>query len=1033
MVLAMVFSLGAFGTFSVSADDEPAEVVIPNSDLTGIVLESPKAGVATTVGFTYRAGTAGDAPASAAKNTTEAEGLYLDLVSEKLVNTIKVGDEEKSVVDIAGFKIGDKWKSGAPTDKDIAGLFKKGGTLVLTDHFTKDGPTAGSVAKGTEGTDGYEAAVPGGSTWTLTATVTLQNEGKAPKFIVDYAILADQTGATAGYWVLKAGKEATTGLTKTVLDNLTIAYAGNGKDPLNLIADDATTNDVVESQLWGFFPTEEGLVGGLNVFAIADGAKPKKKTYLVKYAPYVSGTTAYAGTPAQKISVADQQAAPKVKIDYKKDQLKLKVDQSIWFHGEGSATGSYTVTEPTGTQGSDDYVPGVYADDSFEIGSSDIKADTAVLLQAKSGLIPAEAGKGFLGLKKGEKDVIDLENFLSSSETYAFVWNNASSKKPASAKTLITGAARQILGNVDLAPAAGKLKVDTKKYEFYDTAKGKWGGAPKVTANVSNVKARLKSDGKTTAASAVGTFVATYGVIDASAKKPKSGVLTATITGPAYYGKLAFAAPAEGTKIENGKWYNTVPAFANDFTVTNVGDKAVPPAPVTGANYAVAWSLLKASTAVPSADAFVNTTTKLKPVLALDADTDEGEYTLSGEFTVPAGADAIYLPYADISASTYSVSFGIDTTAPAVAVKGGTGDDKDDLKVSFGTDKRTLTIEFTEEIFGSGTGTNAGKIIAGDITFETGASELGTGAGKAVATISDKILTIVFGTPIDLTTIDAGTVAIKLILINGKIVDRAGNSFGEDATANINIAINGTKTTTPAGALTGVTVGKGTNETATQLSNLPTPDTNNKLVYKLGSAKVTSVELDSVLSDGTTAVENTDISISSATHITIYEITTADNKVKKFVSLAVVPGDVAPFNLVKQNAGLLAAAAGSNSSEPFESVSNKTELVKIVTAASGIANATSVEDIKGASVDLLDNLADAIWEISDQNGSSYAIFINANGAALKGLAIAAKDLVDALDALADPALGISSSTTSLVGLLGGEVNTLFTAYGNFVE
>ncbi|GHU37647.1 hypothetical protein FACS1894105_10160 [Clostridia bacterium] len=507
LAAAMIFSLGIFGMMSVSADD----ALNPDVNFTGIV---PLASTIETVAELVNT--------PAAKETIGADDAKtpkLDLVAE----TIDYGG-----LVVEAFAIDGKWKAGEPSDKDIEKLLKKGGKITLTNKYDAKGkkPQVGAAEKAavynndgegpntgavnTDPGDNVNAAtnvptqtedptgesnqnnkknptvktesvdaIPGGSTWNL--TVKTQNSGKAPKFVVNYAISADDTNTTAGKWVLTKAKGAKVGLTADELGVLAVGYAGSGKDPVDLFDDNG-------DQFWGAFPDADGL----SVKSTEVDAKPGNQLYYVKYAPYVDAGIAYAATPAQKIKVADQIKNPQIKVDYKKDLVKLKKGQSI----------------------------------AFKVGSNQV---TTIKYD------------GTKGTGVDAKGIVSLTEVLDSSDaTVISLWVRASEKKPSSATVVYEGDTKRPVTeeNAALAPEKGKLKLD-KTLEVYDTAKKKWGGLPKVTKS-GTFDVRLKAT-KEAPAGTTKTLTITWGNwnqedIDAGAQanpkvtvEPKKGITAATI------------------------------------------------------------------------------------------------------------------------------------------------------------------------------------------------------------------------------------------------------------------------------------------------------------------------------------------------------------------------------------------------------------------------------------------------------------------------------------------------------------------------
>ncbi|MCL2081503.1 MAG: hypothetical protein FWH16_05315 [Oscillospiraceae bacterium] len=200
-----------------------------------------------------------------------------------------------------------------------------------------------------------------------------------------------------------------------------------------------------------------------------------KLTYLVRTAA-VAETESDTYAPASKIfkvSPANLGKEPKYKADYKKEIIKLKKGDEY-----AVGTGAFTLVEEA---------KGIELDISAHI-----TAGTAITVRKA-----------------------------------------ASGKKPRTEEQTITLLTRLTLVPEVLTVTNGKMTFD-KKYEVWDTAKSKWGGAPKVTTAGNHVfDIRLKTTVKGTtgnAASATGKLDIAYGPYKDSKDKDKNGILSALIS-----------------------------------------------------------------------------------------------------------------------------------------------------------------------------------------------------------------------------------------------------------------------------------------------------------------------------------------------------------------------------------------------------------------------------------------------------------------------------------------------------------------------
>ncbi|MBO4416381.1 MAG: hypothetical protein J5824_10445 [Lachnospiraceae bacterium] len=348
---------------------------------------------------------------------------------------------------------GQKWKEAktALTAKQFASMVNKGMTFMIADKYDKKnkGPADDAII--------YEFA-------------EIVKQEKGPKFKIDYTTWADSTGESTGQFILigVASDKTETNYTATLLRNTFEIGIISGK---NLNEDG-----------YGVWPVK----GGLTIGAVEkSGTKEKvvKNVYYIRTAPYLGNDGKYvpAGKPV-KVSVAGQQKAPNVKIDYKKEVLK---------------------------------------------GKENLSVSVADVLKVEK------------MSKEDAKTPIDISSYLQVGvQTEIKVWIAASDKKPASSIQTIHAAARAT------AVTSGAITFDSSKhtvklgkdYEVYDETKGKWGGIPKIEGNVT-LRIRRKADakgGKETesytayAAGEEMKLVITYGEYT-SGKSTKNGILSAEI------------------------------------------------------------------------------------------------------------------------------------------------------------------------------------------------------------------------------------------------------------------------------------------------------------------------------------------------------------------------------------------------------------------------------------------------------------------------------------------------------------------------
>lgn len=345
---------------------------------------------------------------------SDTDGIYIDLSEE----TIELSDFSASAYSLDG---GGKWKAGGlPSGDAFKKLLDKGLTLWLTSSFDAKSkqPSADAVS------------------------VKFPAIQTRPKANIDKLkpLYWNDTN-----WVL-AKKDTT----DAVYDGYEYALTSDKKTP---------------SGDWMLIASE-----GFPVLA-----GKEKTTYLFRSAP----STASSFTPASKVfklTAANYGKAPKYKIDYKKEILKLKKG------------------------------------DRYRIGATEYVTVADAALE------------------------LNVTEFLTAGQTIR-VKKTFDGKKPPTEVQKLAPLTRSTLSYAALTCAKGKISSDMKKYEIYDPSKSKWGGVPKVTSSgVFDI--RLKTTAKGTsgnAASISGKLQITYGEYPADTKSgSKVGVSAAYVLPEGY-------------------------------------------------------------------------------------------------------------------------------------------------------------------------------------------------------------------------------------------------------------------------------------------------------------------------------------------------------------------------------------------------------------------------------------------------------------------------------------------------------------------
>lgn len=415
---------------------------------------------------------------------TENSDIYIDMAAERLYVPASVGAVALSIDG------GQKWKaySFPESGLDINKLLNKGGIFQITDSLDAKGK-----APNKEDVKDEEGNV------TAAKSKVYQFPAIAPRpklssFTINYSVYADATGATPGQWTLTE-KNSDTPLSVS----MQIAPSSSKKTPDNVKVDeqgklsDAGTKTVQ----WGLLPKGTGI----NVQPMSSGSKVAKPTYLIRTEP----TTTIPASKAKKISASGLGKASKFKADYKKDLIKLKENASVFVGGATELAANKDASNVT-----------IYNKEQAKEGRLLTVRDT------KNRVIKDDYGK-----------------------TLA-IWTAATQKKPATTPQYYTPAARAFMDeSVQPTFTASTVKIDTKKYEVLNPDKGTYAtSVPKTTASKKysiRMKATAKAGKETSstyAPSLDGTLVVTWGVLDPSKDKEKSGIIDAFIEAPEYPGIL---------------------------------------------------------------------------------------------------------------------------------------------------------------------------------------------------------------------------------------------------------------------------------------------------------------------------------------------------------------------------------------------------------------------------------------------------------------------------------------------------------------
>ena len=229
---------------------------------------------------------------------------------------------------MAGYAIDGKWKIATSiADKDLKALFNKGGVLQITDKMSekaKDGAAKAITNKpaGENEDSGY-----------VVIFKAVKPRPAAPKYVVNYTVGKDDTFASNGTWTLAKKETPLVELTVGSLSELNYGIPANGK---KLADDEKLTTQFAATAVLSAGDNGAGKAGGKTVYFVQ--IKPNPTTF----------------TPASKplkVNVSAALKAPKLKPDYKSNNIKVKSGLAVNL-GSG-----YTLYEKTPVSGRSVAVP----------------------------------------------------------------------------------------------------------------------------------------------------------------------------------------------------------------------------------------------------------------------------------------------------------------------------------------------------------------------------------------------------------------------------------------------------------------------------------------------------------------------------------------------------------------------------------------------------------------------------------------------------------------------------------------------------
>lgn len=253
----------------------------------------------------------------------------------------------------------------------------------------------------------------------------------------NYYLCRDDSGATSGQWVLMSGSSVA---------------------PMNLyeIGISDSTGKKLGNLGFGMWPgVNDGMnwpeYGGVWVRNLPDNGRAARDTYMYRIIARIDEKGyAVPSSVTRKVKVSTALPAPKVRVDYKNESIRLKKDMCIMF-GELS-------TLP-------------------EVGN---RVVIYLLNEEKLETVDDYYGRGLLNVKGNSvavKKGIPISNFLNSDDReFVYVWTPAKAGKPATAIRihLLAKRAPAPVSTAAVVKLSNGRAAINKDYEIFYEEKGKW-------------------------------------------------------------------------------------------------------------------------------------------------------------------------------------------------------------------------------------------------------------------------------------------------------------------------------------------------------------------------------------------------------------------------------------------------------------------------------------------------------------------------------------------------------------------------------
>lgn len=344
----------------------------------------------------------------------ENKGIYIDLTDETLVSSF-------------AFKYystdnGRKWiKATKIEQKQLAKFFSKNVNIRLADKLDEKEkhPAEDAIVYGFD---------------------TIRKRPSTPTVKVDFFMARDEFGTTNGQWMLVSRMYSYLDNLRSyeikinddtgadfAMDMTGVAEGTKGK----LFTDYKAFTGTFGKNAWGRWPSE----GGVWVPGLSNEGRSRKAKIEVRIAPTQDEDGFTAASKSKKLTVSSVGKVPTVKVNYQKEEIRFKKGMTAYFGTADSIKKNI--------QGAPEFYCFPYEEEDL---TYEDYAGTAILTSWNVGV----------------KKPISIAPYLTGERNTIILWQNATQKKPASARQTIKLEARYVITKDNIMPVevkGGKAKM----------------------------------------------------------------------------------------------------------------------------------------------------------------------------------------------------------------------------------------------------------------------------------------------------------------------------------------------------------------------------------------------------------------------------------------------------------------------------------------------------------------------------------------------------------------------------------------------